>query len=223
MKIVTIFNFMMNPYILLIIIFILIYYIPKIILKYRAYKLLKIIYRMIHFEMRNSGFYFINNETFETHGSAWNIINETNFRNKIKEELDFYKIKNREFNTVQFFHLTYKDYILYCEKFNELIIKKNTHFKTIDGFKDFVKKIKKDKFNVDDFLFENKIFDEYYLFPPTKCEVENLLKFLKKELYITDINNIELTKKAFDSLNLAEKLESSISLDKLLDKFLKHI
>lgn len=49
----------MNPYLLLVLLFIGIYYVNNYIIKLRANKLLKIIYRMIFFEKRQVGFIFM--------------------------------------------------------------------------------------------------------------------------------------------------------------------
>lgn len=77
------------------------------------------------------------------------------------------------------------------------------------------------------YLFDEKeIFDDYFNFngfdfSPTKIEIVRLLKYLKDNLFITNEYNIQLTDKAYKSLNLPENLDADFKI--FVDKILSHI
>jgi hypothetical protein len=216
----------MNPYLLIILLFFGIYCIYNFIIKLRANKLLKIIYRMIFFEKRQVGFIFMQSKinSAEKYRMVWakNIDREKIFSDVDKSLIKFKDLDKFSFyfDDINEFAFTYNEYLILCEKFIELVVERKSMIKkSTDEFKIYMDLLKKRHgFQYENLLKEYEIFDEYYCFPPTQSELIRLLEYLKKNLYVTDVYTIQLTKKAFDSLNLAENLNSSIEFEKIIGK-----
>jgi hypothetical protein len=218
----------MNPFLFVILLFVAMYILDNFIRKLKANRLLKIIYRLIYFEKREIFFEFSQSNNREGHNMIWGKnISSSDIKKRILDGLEPEKYINYYGIISSNNIFTYDEFLILCDKFNEYIDKK-TNFPEKDEFKKSMNLLCKQRKIFDhSYLFdENEIFEEYFNFcgfdfSPGKIGIENLLKYLKQNLYIRNEYNIQLTEKAYKSLNLPENLDSDFKnyVDVLISNF----
>ena len=192
----------MNPFGFMIMLWIVINIIQKFWNKTRAFKLLRIIYRITHTEKKKASFdYRKLKKSDEIHLScSWGTNEEE--RKLILSSERFTDLKDFSLNNYpqKYQFITLPEYYYLLKKFKEYVgFDKN--IKATDFTKEHRKIIDRKSISVDAILIESKLFEEYYKFVPSENEVKFLLKYLKKKLLIVDDENVWISDIGHNYLN----------------------
>jgi len=210
----TLIKIMTNPYGFLIVITILFYFIFKLYVKIRAIKLLKVLYRLVFIERKEAWFHYSEKKKIFSHTkSGWGCdmchcdddLTKFGLSTASAEKIISHRLIND--NTI-----TYIQYLSLIKLFNKIIqdeynpitVNENQFTKDIKWLTD------NSTLNVGVLLDEKELFNEYYCLPPSETEIFELLTYLKKERYITDIDNIWFTEKGLTSLNMPVNINDEI-------------